>query len=243
MRKARAKASDYCDKSAELRTCGGTVADTCDRDSTRQISAGQRFSPTSLTCPAVKPSYRSSQLVCPGTARESPREGDHTHTCLKCKKLEELRQTDRAAQNPESDAPTHERAQAHGSWEGGQCGGRGDRKAHHNSRNSKHSCRTTTLTYQAQNTPQHPLRRINSQPKKNISAEAMPQNTTVSYDARATQHPKLARTKEGTNRPRASGPKSREDARGASTVYPGRMNPVAQHISGGRREVLPSKRG
>ena len=130
MRKARAKASDYCDKSAELRTCGGTVADTCDRDSTRQISAGQRFSPTSLTCPAVKPSYRSSQLVCPGTARESPREGDHTHTCLKCKKLEELRQTDRAAKNPEHVASTHERAQAHGSWEGGQCGGRGDRKAH-----------------------------------------------------------------------------------------------------------------
>ena len=103
VRKARAKATSYCDKSAELRTCGGTVADTCDRDSTRQISAGQRFSPTSLTCPAVRPSYRSSQLVCPGTARESPREGDHTHTCLKCKKLEELRQTDRAAQNPERD--------------------------------------------------------------------------------------------------------------------------------------------
>ena len=117
--KARAKATSYCDKSAELRTCGGTVADTCDRDSTRQFSEGQRFAPTSLTCPAVRPSYRSSQLVCPGTARESPREGDHTHSCLKCKKLEELRQTDRAAQNPESDAPTHERAQAHGSWEGG----------------------------------------------------------------------------------------------------------------------------
>ena len=76
------------------------MADACYRDSTRQISAGQRFSPTSLTCPAVRPSYRSSQLVCPGTARESPREGDHTHTCLKCKKLEELRQTDRAAKNP-----------------------------------------------------------------------------------------------------------------------------------------------
>jgi len=136
VRKARAKALDYCDKSVELRTRGGTVADACDRDSTRQISAGQRFSPTSLTCPAVKPSYRSSQLVCPGTARESPREGDHTHTCLKCKKLEELRQTDRAAKNPEHVASTHERAQAHGSWEGGQCGGRGDRKAHHNSRNS-----------------------------------------------------------------------------------------------------------
>ena len=103
VRKARAKALVYCDKCAELRTCGGTVADTCYRDSTRQISADQRFSPTSLTCPAVRPSYRSSQLVCPGTARESPREGDHTHTCLKCKKLEELRQTDRAAQNPERD--------------------------------------------------------------------------------------------------------------------------------------------
>ena len=103
VRKARAKALVYCDKCAELRTCGGTVADTCYRDSTRQISADQRFSPTSLTCPAVRPSYRSSQLVCPGTARESPREGDHTHSCLKCKKLEELRQTDRAAQNPERD--------------------------------------------------------------------------------------------------------------------------------------------
>ena len=50
VRKARAKALDYCDKSAELRTCGGTVADTCDRDSTRQISEGQqwRVSPAAL---------------------------------------------------------------------------------------------------------------------------------------------------------------------------------------------------
>ena len=42
VRKARAKALVYCDKCAELRTCGGTVADTCYRDSTRQISADQK---------------------------------------------------------------------------------------------------------------------------------------------------------------------------------------------------------
>ncbi len=171
---------------------------------------------------------------------ESPREGGHTHSCLKCKKLEELRQTVQAAKNPER-TYRYMRAQCTHVRVGSADAALTEKPA--KTPDTPTLPQGYYIDLPSTNTPQHPLRKTNNHPKKITAAEARPRSSTVSRAASAAQHPKVARTKEGASRPRASGPKSCEEARGASTVYPGRLNPVAQHISGGRREDLPSKRG